>query len=117
MIREVHVPGAEDFDDVESLLALAASPGIRPGLERVRRLLELLGNPQDDYPALHVVGTNGKGSTCAFLESVLRAAGYRTAFYSSPHLESPGHLPKNPSFVVVYSESSIIFHLICFREN
>lgn len=90
MIREVHVPGVEDFDDVESLLALAASPGIRPGLERVRRLLELLGNPQDDYPALHVVGTNGKGSTCAFLESVLRAAGYRTAFYSSPHLESPG---------------------------
>ena len=51
MIREVHVPGVEDFDDVESLLALAASPGIRPGLERVRRLLELLGNPQDDYAA------------------------------------------------------------------
>ena len=90
MICEVHVPEVEDFGDVESLLAIAASPGIRPGLERVRRLLELLGNPQDDYPALHVVGTNGKGSTCAFLESVLRAAGYRTAFYSSPHLESPG---------------------------
>ena len=90
MIREVPIPGAEDFGDVESLLALAASPGIRPGLERVGRLLELLGNPQDNYPALHVVGTNGKGSTCAFLESVLRAAGYRTAFYSSPHLESPG---------------------------
>ena len=36
------------------------------------------------------MGTNGKGSTCAFLESVLRTAGYRTAFYSSPHLESPG---------------------------
>ena len=48
MIREVHVPGVEDFDDVESLLALAASPGIRPGLERVRRLLELLGNPVAD---------------------------------------------------------------------
>ena len=81
---------SDGFDKVESLLALASSPEIRPGLERVGRLLELLGNPQNDYPAFHVVGTNGKGSTCAFLESVLRASGYRTAFYSSPHLESPG---------------------------
>lgn len=79
-----------DFDEVESLLARASSPEIRPGLERIGRLLELLDNPQNRCPALHVVGTNGKGSTCAFLESVLRAAGYRTAFYSSPHLESPG---------------------------
>ena len=90
MERDANVERPVDFDDVESLLALEASPEIRPGLERIGRLLELLGNPQDDYPALHGVGTNGKGSTCAFLDSVLRAAGYRTAFYSSPHLESPG---------------------------
>lgn len=90
MGRDASVLRPVDFDDVESLLARSASLEIRPGLERIGRLLELLENPQNAYPALHVVGTNGKGSTCAFLESVLRASGYRTAFYSSPHLESPG---------------------------
>jgi dihydrofolate synthase/folylpolyglutamate synthase len=78
------------FDDVENLITQYASPGIRPGLERVSRLLTLLGNPQGKYPALHVVGTNGKGSTCAFLDSVFRAANYKTVLYTSPHLESPG---------------------------
>ena len=78
------------FDEVERLLAAAASEGIRPGLERIERLLRLLGDPQGAWPALHIVGTNGKGSTCAFLASVLSASGYRTALYTSPHLESPG---------------------------
>ncbi|MDR3231245.1 MAG: bifunctional folylpolyglutamate synthase/dihydrofolate synthase [Synergistaceae bacterium] len=78
------------FDDVEKLVARYASPGIRPGLERAERLLSLLGDPQRAYPSVHVVGTNGKGSTCAMLDSVFRAAGYRTALYTSPHLESPG---------------------------
>jgi len=58
-------------------------------LERIERLLSILGNPQSNYPAVHVVGTNGKGSTCAFLASVFQAAGYKTALYTSPHLESP----------------------------
>ncbi|MDR1979809.1 MAG: bifunctional folylpolyglutamate synthase/dihydrofolate synthase [Synergistaceae bacterium] len=78
------------FDGFEELMAKRASPGIRPGLDRIGRLLSLLDNPQGKYPAVHVVGTNGKGSTCAFLASVFRAAGYRTALYTSPHLENPG---------------------------
>ncbi|GHV45673.1 bifunctional folylpolyglutamate synthase/dihydrofolate synthase [Synergistales bacterium] len=78
------------FDDVESLFSRHASQGIRPGLDRIGRLLSLLGNPEGACPSVHVVGTNGKGSTCAFLDSVFRAAGYRTALYTSPHLESPG---------------------------
>jgi dihydrofolate synthase/folylpolyglutamate synthase len=78
------------FEDVETLITKRASYGIRPGLERIERLLSILGNPQDSYPAIHVVGTNGKGSTCAFLASVFQAAGYKTALYTSPHLESPG---------------------------
>lgn len=49
-----------------------------------------MGNPQDSFRSVHIVGTNGKGSTGAFISSVLRASGYRTGFYSSPHLESPG---------------------------
>lgn len=80
---------ASTFDEVEHILSSAASAGIRPGLERAQRLLRRLGHPQDRWPALHVVGTNGKGSTCAFLASCLQACGYRTALYTSPHLESP----------------------------
>ena len=80
----------EIFKEVEALVAKTASQGIRPGLERISRLLEILDNPQNKFKAFHVVGTNGKGSTCAYIDSVLRQAGYKTALYTSPHLESPG---------------------------
>lgn len=57
------------------------------GLERMNSLLELLGNPQDDLKVIHVAGTNGKGSICKYIYSVLQAAGYRTGLYTSPYLE------------------------------
>ncbi|MBQ7545078.1 MAG: bifunctional folylpolyglutamate synthase/dihydrofolate synthase [Synergistaceae bacterium] len=78
------------FDTLEELLHRHSANRIIPGLERIERLLERLGNPQDTFKAIHIVGTNGKGSTGAFISSVLRASHYKTAFYSSPHLESPG---------------------------
>lgn len=59
---------------------------IELGLERVRAHLARLGDPHLKVPAFHVAGTNGKGSTCAMLASVLRAAGYKTGLYTSPHL-------------------------------
>ncbi len=62
--------------------------GICPGPDRVRLLLERLGNPERSFRAIHVVGTNGKGSTSAFLSSILGSAGYRTALFTSPHLVS-----------------------------
>ena len=58
----------------------------RLGLERVRELLHKLGDPQRKLKFVHVAGTNGKGSTCAMLASVLRAAGYRTGLYTSPYI-------------------------------
>lgn len=60
--------------------------GIRPGLARMRTLLRALGRPQGACPAIIVAGTNGKGSTSAMLTSILEASGYRTGFYTSPHL-------------------------------
>ncbi len=60
--------------------------GIRPGLERVKRLLELSGSPHRRYPSIIVAGTNGKGSTASTLASILSASGYRTGLYTSPHL-------------------------------
>jgi dihydrofolate synthase/folylpolyglutamate synthase len=59
------------------------------GLERIRVLLHALGNPQQACRIVHVAGTNGKGSTCAMIESGLRAAGYRTGLFTSPHLVEP----------------------------
>ncbi|MGN8837422.1 bifunctional folylpolyglutamate synthase/dihydrofolate synthase [Mitsuokella jalaludinii] len=62
--------------------------GIRLGLTRIERLLELLGRPQDRYRTVHVTGTNGKGSVSAMVEGALRRSGIHTGFYSSPHLVS-----------------------------
>ncbi len=59
------------------------------GLETISALLEALGNPQRACRFVHVAGTNGKGSTCAMIESGLRAAGIRTGLYTSPHLAEP----------------------------
>ena len=56
------------------------------GLEGTRALLEDLGNPERAFQSIHVAGTNGKGSTCAFLERILRALGWRTGLFTSPHL-------------------------------
>ncbi len=60
--------------------------GIKPGLAVVRRLCELVGNPQTAFASIHIAGTNGKGSTAAMIEAVLRTAGIRTGLYTSPHL-------------------------------
>jgi dihydrofolate synthase/folylpolyglutamate synthase len=57
-------------------------------LTRVERLLAALGAPQTRFKSVHVAGTKGKGSTCAMLESALRAAGHRTGLYTSPHLHT-----------------------------
>ncbi len=62
------------------------SLGIRPGLERIRRLLSLLDDPHNAYPSILVGGTNGKGSTSSMVASILKEAGHRTALYTSPHL-------------------------------
>lgn len=59
----------------------------KPGLSRIRELLRRLGDPQKDLKFIHAAGTNGKGSVCACLASVLEAAGYRVGLNTSPHLE------------------------------
>ena len=59
----------------------------RLGLDRIRVLLERLDRPQDRLRFVHVAGTNGKGSVCAYLASVLQMAGYRTGLFTSPFIE------------------------------
>lgn len=64
--------------------------GVELGVGRMQRFAEALGNPHRAIPCIHVAGTNGKGSVAAMLESVLRAAGWRTGLYTSPHLVQLG---------------------------
>jgi dihydrofolate synthase/folylpolyglutamate synthase len=56
-------------------------------LENIRRLAHRLGEPQTKFPSVHIAGTNGKGSTAAMLDGILREAGFQTGLYTSPHLE------------------------------
>ena len=60
--------------------------GTIPGLERIQALLDAMGNPERKCKFVHVTGTNGKGSTCAMVASILRKAGYKTGLYTSPYL-------------------------------
>lgn len=60
--------------------------GSRLGLSRIQELLSKLGDPQKKLRFVHVAGTNGKGSACAMIESVLRASGYKTGLYTSPYI-------------------------------
>ena len=60
--------------------------GSVPGLERITELMRRLGNPEKDLKFVHIVGTNGKGSTAAMLASVLTRAGYKTGLFISPYV-------------------------------
>ncbi len=62
---------------------------IAPGLERISRVLQLMGNPERSYRAVHIAGTNGKTSTARLVEAIVRASGLRTGRLTSPHLHSP----------------------------
>lgn len=62
--------------------------GIKFGLASITKLLSALGNPHQKLPCVHIAGTNGKGSTAAFISSILSEAGYKTGLYTSPHLIS-----------------------------
>ena len=76
------------YPEALSYLGQARRFGMKLGLEPMRELARALGNPQDKLRFIHIAGTNGKGSTAAFCESCLRAAGFRVGLYTSPHLVS-----------------------------
>jgi dihydrofolate synthase / folylpolyglutamate synthase len=72
--------------DIDSTLQTFARFGVHLGLEAIEQLLADLGNPQQRVPLIHVAGSNGKGSVCAYLSAILTEAGYRVGRYTSPHL-------------------------------
>lgn len=74
------------YDDAVKLLTSQGKFHIELGLERISAVLELLGNPQEKLKCIHVAGTNGKGSVCAIIASVLNEASMKTGLYTSPHI-------------------------------
>lgn len=75
-----------NMEDVLTFIHCTSWKGSQLGLERMSQLMSRLGNPQDKLRFIHVAGSNGKGSVCAMLSSILTAAGYQTGCYTSPHL-------------------------------
>lgn len=75
-----------DFLSIDDYLNSLQKFGVNLGLDRILNLLADLGNPHKSFPIIHVGGTNGKGSVCAYLASILTEAGYRVGRYTSPHL-------------------------------
>ena len=75
------------YDEALAYIHSVTRKGSRPGLSRITDLLGRLNNPQNGLRFIHIAGTNGKGSTSAMLESVLRAAGYRTGLFISPYIK------------------------------
>ncbi len=74
------------YPQAEKFLLSREFFGMKLGLENISQFMEMLGNPQNGYRTIHVAGTNGKGSTCAMIASVLQAQGYKVGLYTSPHL-------------------------------
>ena len=75
-----------NYDEAIKLITSKSNFYIDLSLDRITSALDKLGNPQDNLKFIHVAGTNGKGSVCTMLESILRCAGYKTGLYTSPHI-------------------------------
>ena len=74
------------YDEMEREINEIPKFGANASLSNLTAYLDILNHPEDNLRVIHVAGTNGKGSVCAYLDSILREAGYRTALFTSPHL-------------------------------
>ncbi|MBV6431396.1 MAG: Folylpolyglutamate synthase [Bryobacteraceae bacterium] len=100
-------------DSVRFLYSLGNEiKAVKFGLETIRAVLDALGNPHTGPRFVHVAGTNGKGSTCAMIESALRAAGFRTGLYTSPHLLEPTERIQVEGAPVSRDEFVAAFHAV-----
>lgn len=77
---------SKDYQEAVKILTSREKFYINLGLERITKILELLGNPQEELKVIHIAGTNGKGSVSAILNAILCEAGYKTGLYTSPHI-------------------------------
>ncbi|CAM4362731.1 bifunctional folylpolyglutamate synthase/dihydrofolate synthase [Paenibacillus tarimensis] len=84
--QQDHAGSLKSYEEARDWINGLIPYGIRPGLERIERLLEALEHPERRLKFIHVAGTNGKGSVCAYLQSVLQACGYDVGMFTSPYI-------------------------------
>ncbi|RMF05671.1 bifunctional folylpolyglutamate synthase/dihydrofolate synthase, partial [Candidatus Woesearchaeota archaeon] len=87
-MKRHHHNSRNEYDRTISYLYSLERKGMDLDLGRIRRLMKELGNPERTFKSVHVAGTNGKGSVCAMLASLLKEAGFKVGVYTSPHLVS-----------------------------
>lgn len=107
----------------QSILKRAPEHKIQPSLERVRLALDLLGNPQQAYHAIHITGTNGKTSTSRMIEALLRERGLRTGRFTSPHLTTvrericiDGRAISRTDFIATWEDIEAVIEMVDARS-
>jgi dihydrofolate synthase/folylpolyglutamate synthase len=111
---------AETYAEVEdALLSRWPETRLEPSLDRIEAFMELLGDPQRGYPAIHITGTNGKTSTARMIETLIVALGLRVGRFTSPHLESmterislDGEPLSEEAFVTAFNDVAPYTHLV-----
>jgi dihydrofolate synthase/folylpolyglutamate synthase len=119
-LRELEQQVAAEFEAVETELNRRwGEAKLEPSLDRIRALVDLLGDPQRAYPVVHIAGTNGKSSTTRMIDALLTETGLRTGRYTSPHLQrateriSLDGTPISPArYVEVYREIEPYIELV-----
>lgn len=103
----------------DALLSRWPETRLEPSLDRIEAILELLGDPQRSYPAIHLTGTNGKTSTARMVEALVTALGLRVGRFTSPHLESmterislDGEPLSDEAFVAAFNDVAPYTHLV-----
>ena len=111
---------AETYSEVEdALLSRWPETKLDPNLDRIEAFVELLGDPQRNYPSIHLTGTNGKTSTARMIETLIQTIGLRVGRFTSPHLESmterislDGEPLSEEAFVAAFNEVAPYTHLV-----
>lgn len=101
------------YNDAVELLTSQGKFYVNLGLERISKVLDLIGNPQDNLEYIHVAGTNGKGSVCAILTAVLEEAGKKVGLYTSPHIFDYTERIKVNGFDISHSDFARLVFYIC----
>ncbi len=101
------------YNDAVELLTSQGKFYVNLGLERISKVLDLIGNPQDNLEYIHVAGTNGKGSVCSILAAVLEEAGKKVGLYTSPHIFDYTERIKVNGFDISHSDFARLVFYIC----
>ncbi len=109
---------AETIDYLFSRLPMfhrIGAAALKPGLDNIIKLCKILDDPQEDFPSIHIAGTNGKGSTAHFTSSILQEAGYKVGLFTSPHLKDFRERIKiNGTFI---AEQDVVNFVVKYKEQ